>query len=301
MKNTIVTIIAVLIGLLVVDRIGGYMMSYLTANSNTVSVGRISYAIHRSTSDLLILGSSRAQHHYVSTILEDSLNMSVYNAGIDEAEGINVQLPLLQIILERYTPKMVILEVSEGDFNTTVKTDNIISLLAPYYGISDAADSMFAYYKKSLPYEVSHLYRYTSTSWSNLVGVIKTIPRNFEEKGYDPITYVMKDTIIKDQPFVQHKNFEKLSFLQTFIDICKTHNISLVLCNSPKYTRVDGLYFRYIHEIANKNKIPFFDYHTAGVFWDKPEYFSDNAHLNDKGARKFTSMVAKDFLILYKR
>ena len=101
MKRTIVSILRILLGLYVVDRIAGIIMARLTANSDTVAVGRISHIVYEDTPDVLILGSSRAEHHYVSTILADSLGMNVYNAGIDGAEGINVQLPLLEIILQR--------------------------------------------------------------------------------------------------------------------------------------------------------------------------------------------------------
>jgi len=292
MKNAIFTIVAVAVGLFMVDRIGGKVMAYLTANSNTVTVGRIAHAVYKTDADVLILGSSRAQHHYVSVILEDSLGMSVYNAGIDGAEGIQVQLPLLQIILERYTPRMVVLEVSEGDFNSTNKTNNIVSLLAPYYGLSEAADTIFAHYGKSIPYEISHLYRYTSNSWNNVIGVIKSIPRDFSAKGYDPIDNIIANTDLKGQLAVSQENLEKLDMLQSFINVCKDRGITLVLCNSPKYLKVDSNYFVYLSEIAKRNQIPYLDYHTAGLFWNNPELFSDDSHLNDTGAKMFTAIVA---------
>jgi hypothetical protein len=38
----------------------------------------------------------------------------------------------------------------------------------------------------------------------------------------------------------------------------------------------------------------FLDYHTNGLYLDHREYFMDNDHLWDKGARKYSSVFAHD-------
>ena len=59
---------------------------------------KLTYAIEQSNESLLILGSSRAQHHYNSQILADSLGLSVYNAGVS-GQNIYFHYALLKSVL----------------------------------------------------------------------------------------------------------------------------------------------------------------------------------------------------------
>lgn len=68
--------------------------------------------------DILIFGSSRALHHYNPKIIEDSLGMSCYNVG-SGGQNIYYHLALLEATLERYTPKIAILELMSIDFEIT--------------------------------------------------------------------------------------------------------------------------------------------------------------------------------------
>lgn len=61
--------------------------------------------------NILIFGSSRAAHHYVPSILSDSLDMSCYNCGMD-GNGIIYGYGKLKTITARYYPKIVILTSS---------------------------------------------------------------------------------------------------------------------------------------------------------------------------------------------
>ena len=60
--------------------------------------------------DILIMGSSRAHHHYVPELVADSLGATVYNAGQD-GNGIVLHYGVLQMVCQRYHPKMIVYDV----------------------------------------------------------------------------------------------------------------------------------------------------------------------------------------------
>jgi hypothetical protein len=72
-----------------------------------------------------------------------------------------------------------------------------------------------------------------------------------------------------------------------------------VFTASPKYTTVDVSHYDVLKSLAKEHDIPFLDYHTRGLYLDHPEYFKDNSHLWDEGARHFTSIFAGDLKRLF--
>ena len=63
---------------------------------------------------------------------------------------------------------------------------------------------------------------------------------------------------------------------------------------SPYYSIVGSHHYDVLKQVASEYNIPFFDYHTAGLYLDHPEYFWDEMHLWDKGARRYSSVFAGD-------
>lgn len=68
----------------------------------------------------------------------------------------------------------------------------------------------------------------------------------------------------------------------------------LVLVVSPAPSHVDDNYYADLGLLAERNGIPFMDYHTRGLFLDYPELFKDRGHLWDEGARLFSKIFAED-------
>lgn len=63
---------------------------------------------------------------------------------------------------------------------------------------------------------------------------------------------------------------------------------------SPAYSKADTNLYAALKDVAKEHGIPFFDYHTQGLFLNHPDYFKDNEHLWDKSARLYTSIFAHD-------
>ena len=243
--------------------------------------------------DMLLLGTSRCHQHYASSILEDSLNISTYNGGFSGSGNIYSQYIVLNHTLSHHTPKIVCLDVRANDF-TTSNAFGSITLFAPYIGLNACADSVFREAGIYWRYEVSHLYRYNARVISNIFGFLYR-KQDSDEEGFLPIPKPLHfpDTL-KKSDFVFSCDSNKVKYIRKFISLCREHDILLVFTVSPAYEIAAPDQYDVLKQIAAENDIPFFDYHSAGLYLDHPEYFRDNIHLWNKGARLFTSVFAHD-------
>ena len=138
MKKYLLRITLFFIIVAFVDIAFGKVCDYLRDHTNGGFSGNIHYICEECRDDIIMMGSSRMRHHYVPQVFEDSLGMSCYNAGID-GNGIILSYGFLQMILQRYSPKLIIYDVTGFDMYVD---DNAkyLEMLRPYYdksGISD--------------------------------------------------------------------------------------------------------------------------------------------------------------------
>jgi hypothetical protein len=90
------------------------------------------YSIEKTKADFLILGSSRADHHYHPGVIEDKLKISCHNAGRDGFD-IFYHYAILKASLSRYKPEIVILDLNTEDFRKLKDSYDRLSALLPYY------------------------------------------------------------------------------------------------------------------------------------------------------------------------
>lgn len=256
------------------------------------------YCLRESKDDILILGSSRAAHHYVPQVFEDSLGMSCYNAGSD-GMCIYYHYAILASRIHRgYPPKLVIYDVMGLDATisdlATFTLDAALDRLAPHYGEIPEIDSLFALagWKQSVKM-CSKVYRYNSK-------LVQTIKCNYipwpEDRGYEALmgklTVNASEEGAEDPSHDNDLEFEhqKLVYIQKLINLCKSNNINLIFCYSPFYNHLVGNGAMKIKELALKNGIEYYDYNSVTEF-QNPEYYEDAGHLNDFGANAYSKKI----------
>lgn len=294
MKKLLISILFVFIGLFAVDRIGGMLMWWVNQHTHDVSGPKIKYLVNEIHEDILLMGTSRCNSHYVPSIISDTLGVSVYNGGIDASDNIYAHYLMLNHILAIHTPKVICLEVMTSDYAKQVNPFNTISFFAPYFGINEGADSVFHLAGSYWKYQISHLYRYNAKAASNIVGLV--VNRNIgEDNGYIPCPQPAHyPSSLEYSKTPEEVDSMKLMYVQKFVNLCKGNNIRLVFMVSPNYTKIDDNHYDALKAIAMRNKLPFLDYHTKGLYHDHPEYFKDPSHLWDRGARLYSSVFASD-------
>ena len=81
--------------------------------------------------DILVMGSSRATHHYVAKMISDSLGVTCFNGGQD-GNGILLQYGRWKMISKHHLPKVIIYDI-EPSFDLMVDDNSrYIDRLKPY-------------------------------------------------------------------------------------------------------------------------------------------------------------------------
>lgn len=294
MKKFIKTLFLIIVLTLVADRGIGYIFQHFYQSTTTTDEHKLSTVLYRTKAPILFMGSSRCHHHYIPTIISDTLQQEVYNAGLWGMRNIYFQYGLLSNLLERYKPQTILLEIHPIDYLQTPFSDvERVGNLAPFINYSSGCDEVLneagLYYKCQL----SVLYRYNSELVNVLLGNLSD--RSLKKQGYKPLEGRL-DTLhqqITPEIFDFAPDNRKMYYLQSFIDRCRAENINLIFLYSPMYaTQKQTNLFDIPDSIARINNLPFINnYYMEGIT-GYPEYYADYGHLNDEGAHKYSSAIA---------
>ena len=297
MKKFLLKVLIFFACVVVMDLAFGQFFSFLRTHAKGGSTANCEYIANRATDDIVILGSSRATHHYVPQIIEDSLGVTCYNCG-EEGNGVVLAYGRLKMLTNRYKPKMIIYEITPSyDYGTTEPNNKYLGYLRPYYdndGIKDVFDDfddeLFRIKMKS------RMYQNTSRLLPNLLDIIITRDNN---KGYEPLYGRIKDEKHKkyDNP---NAYFEcdslKLEYVEKIIKLAKSKGIPIFFFISPRYGEDDMEAYRPAFSLCNKYDVPVCNYIDDKDVDNHSQYFQDIGHLNDAGARFYTNKVIQEWI-----
>lgn len=261
----------------------------------------------RAACDMAILGSSRAWVHIDPAILQDSLDLTAYNLGLD---GLSFQVQhwrYQQFARYNPPPKYVMLSVEAYSLEPDTQLYNAEQFL-PYMLFdrtlwqATQSASTFTCWDHIVP-----LLRYTGRR-SAVRSALKaflfgedTVP--FRKRGYRPMDRSWTTDLeqaMADRPTLQVRMDSSLvrSFAN-FIAARKAEGIQVVLVYSPEY--IEGQ--RYItnraacvarmQRIAQEQAVPFLDYSDHPISHDRANFYNAS-HLNQFGSASFTRLLAHD-------
>jgi hypothetical protein len=284
-------LLILIVVLILFDFIAGKTLSYLYFKQSSGTKFRTTYALDSTIADVLILGSSRASHHYDAKLLSDSLSLSVYNAGRD---GTNIiySNAILRSILNRYHPKIVVLDINSSEFyNIPTRDENLVSLL-PYYSTHPELNS-FIKSRSELEFIklLSKVYPFNSTIVSSLSGLRKK--SEIDINGYLPIEGMLDsddlDTLDFNR-FIYSNNLTK-NFLDV-IKACKESNVRLMIVQSPRFDwYLNDKCELELSSISKQNQVVYASYINDSAFIYNKALFKDQSHLNSIGAIQFTNSL----------
>ena len=129
-----IAVLIILISVAIVDSAIGKVMDWMLPKiSNQGDTGKTYFSLYDVESPIVIVGSSRASHHYVTQIIEDTLGMSAYNVARDGC-FFSYNCCVVNSILDRYSPELIIWE------NGTEYLFN---------GFDDPLENLYPYYKRN--------------------------------------------------------------------------------------------------------------------------------------------------------
>ena len=295
MKKYLLHILLFFVIVAAVDVSVGAFGRYLQGHAKGGSTRQFDDLVMKDRHDVLILGSSRAHHHYDAPFLRDTLGVDVYNAGFD-GNGVVLADGVLEMVLNRYKPQLVLFDV-EPDFDVNVyEKDNhhtrYIKNLKPYYregGVSEIIKdvSMDEWRKVQ-----SGLIRYNTEILG--MAVDNLIDRGMDRRGFQSLSGKMEKDPEPKAPKKEELDPFKLAYVEKLIVLGQSNDVPLVLVGSPKYGKTDSEALRPVKDIANKYEVPFLDYYADPSFMAHKEWFKEPMHLNSEGARVFSKMIAQE-------
>lgn len=292
MKKYVINIIVFFAIIAVVDLLVGVAGDYLQTHAKSGEAKRINDILFDDVHDVIILGSSRAYHHYDTPFMSDSLGLDIYNAGF-KGNGVVFASGLLEMLLERYKPRLVIFDVEpKFDINVYPNDDNnkrYISKLKPYYK-NEVAANIIKDISESEWYKVhSGMYRYNSNIFPLVMqSWVSTSDKNL--RGFSPLKKKFDGSKIENESKYLRDTL-KICYMAKMIRVCQKNDVPLVFITSPKYGQLKSEILQPAKNLCLKNHIPYFDYYSSPDFYD-PNLFNDSGHMNVVGARKFSKLVA---------
>ena len=238
--------------------------------------------------DVVILGTSRANNHFVASMFEDK-GLKTFNYGMSGGHLFETSLLLKLMIERKYDIKNIILEADLSLANEK-ESEGISARFLPYIHNSDVVKKHFESVENFNELFYIPFYRYIK--YETNIGFREffytAIHKNtsaLDNLGYYPLVNKkgnMKNDITALKP-IQNKYYEEIK------QICKANNINLIAVMTPMCANTKGLdYF----EKVNKMYPEIHNYEKAV---EEDQYFSSCGHLNDTGARLFTMRIIKDF------
>lgn len=260
---------------------------YSKVYRNSKYRNKIQYAINETPKeyDVVFLGSSRANNHFVSSEFE-KVGLKSFNFGISGGT-LEDALLLLEILVDKKIEiKNLVLEVDlniqREDFSEGTR-----AMFMPYLNsnliVNNFYKSQIEEYKTYSNFPFYRFIKYDTKIGLREI-IFSTINKKstfLENKGYSPLFGTKREMSI-DLSNVQpkkNKYYEKVKL------ICLQNNIKLIAVTTPICENTKGLdYF-----VKVKQLYP--EIHNFENVITDDKYFSSCGHLNDEGAKKFTRVL----------
>lgn len=285
----------IVIVILICDRGIGAILNVFYFRQESGDGYRTTYAIDSTLADILVFGSSRANHSYVPEIFEDSFHSTFYNTGRD-GNYVLYNYAIFKAITSRYNPKMIIFDLRPEDLGSNAFEYDRLSLLYPYYKthpeISEIVDTKSPFEKIK---RISAIFPYNSLIFQIAMGNLEFNKKRVPDiHGYIPFFEIMKtEKIDTSESSISTLDENKILALKDIILTCQQKNIELVFVNSPTWgITLDDFCEVRLLELCSENGIPFFDMSNHPTFIRNPGYFADKNHLNDEGAKVFSKILS---------
>jgi len=240
--------------------------------------------------DVVILGSSRANNHFVSQMFEDK-GLKTFNYGMSGGHLFEASLMLKLMIERKYEIKNVIVE-ADLNLSNDHEAEGIAAKFLPYIHNSTVIKNHFSSQENFNEFYYIPFYRYIK--YDSKIGFRETFFTLVHKKtnaldnlGYYPLEKHkngnMKNNIAKLKPLKHNKYYEEIK------NLCKANHINLIAIMTPMCENVVGMnYF----DKVKKAYPEIYNYENVVI---ENKYFASCGHMTDEGARMFTARIIKDF------
>lgn len=252
--------------------------------------------------DIIILGSSKADHHYVPSVIQDSLGLSCYNAG-EMGCGIVPAYIRYKQIERHHKPIMVIYEVTpkydyleDGGYSNYLGTvrqytyDKVVREV--YLDFSDKLEGLRL---------VSGMYRNNSKLVTNIKDIIRPAQH---DNGYEPLygkmSPMQSNVLSNNSPRSHGDSVDslKLKYVEKLIQETNIDGVKLVFMVSPTFVKGElSQDYAEVIKLCEQYSVPFVNNIILDGISGNSELFQDGTHLNHKGAVAYSRVIVPQLRI----
>ena len=276
--------ILILLFLIVLDCFYTFVYSNTKVRNKIVNV----YNSEPHKYDVIFLGSSRANNHFVAKMFNDK-GLKAFNYGMSGAR-LEESLLLLRVMIERnFKIKAIVLEADLNLVNDGF-SEGTRAHFMPYLHQSEIVRRQY----ESIP-EYNYLYYipfYRYVKYEAKIGfremffsAIQKKSSDIQDDGFDALLNQgknMSSSIVNLHPH-RSASYEAIK------EICKMNGIRLIVVTTPICSNTDN--FGYFKEVIKLYP----EIHSYEKAISEDKYFSSCGHMNRLGAQRFTALILKDF------
>ena len=191
------------------------------------------------------------------------------------------------MLLQRYTPKYIILDVAQW-FDYLYGGDDAtkyLSPLKPYYDYHGIRDVFYKSSRVEAIKMLSWMYRYNTR-------IIESEKEPKNRMGFGSVHGYVDPSITIDEPIYEVEiDSVKAYFFDEFIAVCKARGIKLMILVSPSFKKTQTFELDYVRDLALKEDLPYQSFWADTSWVRTPEYFHDSGHMNEIGANEFSRFI----------
>ncbi len=284
LQFTIKTIIILLLIAVVLDY--SYTSVYLHSNNRN----KVDYVYNSKARnyDVVILGSSRANNHFVTEMFEQK-GLKTFNYGISGGHLFEASL-MLKLMMERgYKIKTLMLE-ADLNLSNENQAEGVAAKFLPYIHDSGIIKNHFEKESDFLKLYYIPFYRYVK--YETRIGfremffsLIHKQSKLLDHGGY----YSLGDTKGRMKNDIRTLKPLKNKYYEEIKNICAANNIKFIAVMTPMCENTKGI------DYFEKVKKAYPEIHNYEKVVEEDQYFSSCGHMNDAGARIFTARIINDF------
>lgn len=263
-----------------------YSYAFLQSNQRS----KIGYIINSEPKeyDVVILGSSRADNHFVTQMFIDK-GLKTFNFGMQGSKLFESDLMLKLLLEKKNKIKNVIIDVdvtlrsenkSEGNFLKFLPYLHHSHIIKTHFeGLSDFDNLYYVPFYRYLKYDTKIGFREMFFCGLNKkskeldFGGYSSLPKNDNN---------LHEEVLDFQP-------KKNKYYEDIKRICKLNKINLIAIMTPMCNKVVGKdYFLKVNQLYPE----IYNYEDRVI---EDRFFSTCGHMNNEGARLFTAIILKDF------
>lgn len=249
------------------------------------------------SSDVIILGNSRAWVQFSPVILDSVLHCNSYNLGID-GSCLNRQITKYDLYREYNTPpEKILLNIDFFSFGFTQGYESFQYF--PYFFDAEIRKRVFPQEQFSWAEKWIPFYRYTHLG-------IRNIPFDSRHlfKGFHAVNLPWDgSTLAEMSPFSIEFDERTMTMFDSFLNRTQEEGIQVILVFAPVYYKAKDLirnneqFEQLLDEYRKEFSLPVLRYDDSPICRDTT-YFYNATHLNGMGVELFTKQLATDLLQL---